>query len=173
MLQEQYGKLEGSCWTDREILVMYPTCGRDIQAHKPGRTLSGTGVTAECSGQGSCSTAPDKTPESSKLWLGDSKSFQELNFQLLNPSMQQDTTSYFLQKFCNFHWTWRSIYHQVCNTEHTKTPTLCYKNPVHTNISTMHNKLHMVAVLCKFLQSLNHYTNQPNAQSPMPSSTML
>lgn len=67
MLQEQYGKLEGSCWTDREILVMYPTCGRDIQAHKPGRTLCGTDVTAECSGQGSCSTAPDKIPEFSKL----------------------------------------------------------------------------------------------------------
>lgn len=51
-------------------------------------------------------------------------------------------------------------------------PTLCYKIPVHTNTSTTHNKLQMFAVLCKF-QSVNHYTNQPNAHSPMPRSTML
>ena len=165
MLQERYGKLEGSCWTDREILVMYPTCGRDIQAHKPGRTLSGTDVTAECSGQGSCSTAPDKIPEFSQLWLGDPKSFQELSFQLFNPSMQWDARSELLQKL----WlslNLRSIHHQVCNTEHTQTP-------VHTNTSTTHNKLKMVAVLCQFLQSINYYTNQPNANSIMPRSAML
>jgi len=72
---------------------MYPTCGRDIQAHKPGRTLSGTDVTVECSGQGSCSTAPNKTPESSKLWLSGAQLFQELYFRLFNPSLQQNASS--------------------------------------------------------------------------------
>jgi hypothetical protein len=66
MLQEQYGKLEGSCWTGREILVMYPTYGIDIQAHKPGRIPSGTDVTAECCGQGSCNTAPEKRKQNPK-----------------------------------------------------------------------------------------------------------
>lgn len=60
MLQGWCEKLEGSCWTGKEILVKYLACGTDSQAHKPGRTPCDINVTAEHFGQGSCSTAPDK-----------------------------------------------------------------------------------------------------------------
>jgi hypothetical protein len=59
-LQEQCGKLEESCWTGREILVIHQACGRDSQAHKRGRTPCDTGVTAECAEHGPYSIAPDK-----------------------------------------------------------------------------------------------------------------
>jgi len=63
-LREQCGKLEENCWTDREILVIYPAYGTGSQVHKPGRTPCGIGVTAEHFAQGPCSTAPNNETES-------------------------------------------------------------------------------------------------------------